>query len=286
MTLLNVTAYERSHRQAVLDLVFNNRQVYTHLDWHDTGQWLDAHQAIVRLVWHQNQIVGCMAVSEPLNATSWLRIVAVSSLVDPARTLHALWDAICADMMTAGTQVICSLVVDDWILAYLPELGFAYLDEIITLSRPNYTVLPARKSPDVRLQTVNLDDLPALLQVDHQAFAAPWQLSMMEMRQARRIAAVCRAAFAPDDRLIGYQLSTLYNQTGHLARLAVLPECQGKGVASVLLEDLIVHLQQRHVDTLTVNTQASNRRSQQLYERYSFYRNGYDLPVWSASLGA
>jgi RimJ/RimL family protein N-acetyltransferase len=38
------------------------------------------------------------------------------------------------------------------------------------------------------------------------------------------------------------------------------------------------------VRSLTVNTQASNHRSQRLYLRYGFERNGYDLGVWQAHL--
>jgi hypothetical protein len=34
----------------------------------------------------------------------------------------------------------------------------------------------------------------------------------------------------------------------------------------------------------TVNTQESNVRSQHLYTRFGFARNGYDLPVWMADI--
>jgi ribosomal protein S18 acetylase RimI-like enzyme len=87
-----------------------------------------------------------------------------------------------------------------------------------------------------------------------------------------------------DSAIIGYQLSTLYFDGGHLARLAVHPSAQGGGVGAALLHDLIQRFMRRGVGSITVNTQASNTRSQRLYQRFGFERNGYDLPVWIAEI--
>ncbi len=83
-------------------------------------------------------------------------------------------------------------------------------------------------------------------------------------------------------QIVGYQLSTLYFDGAHLARLAISPVAQGKGVARALLSDVLTRFDRRGVRTMTVNTQSSNLRSQRLYTGYGFERNGYDLPVWIA----
>jgi ribosomal protein S18 acetylase RimI-like enzyme len=62
--------------------------------------------------------------------------------------------------------------------------------------------------------------------------------------------------------------------------LAVLPDMQGKRIGAVLLDNLISKFNRRGVRSLTVNTQQSNIRSQRLYARYGFHRNGFDLPIW------
>ena len=87
-----------------------------------------------------------------------------------------------------------------------------------------------------------------------------------------------------EEAIVGYQMSTLYFDGAHLARLAVTPRVQGQRVGSALVEDMLGHFHQRGVQTMTVNTQQSNAISQQLYERQGFRRNGYDLPVWICSL--
>jgi ribosomal-protein-alanine N-acetyltransferase len=120
-----------------------------------------------------------------------------------------------------------------------------------------------------------------MVDVDHAAFSPLWQLSYSDLFHAQRIATRCTLA-VKHDRIIGYQLSTMYRQTGHLARLAVLPEHQGTGVGAALLDNLIRYFIGRSVRTLTVNTQGTNTRSQRLYTRSGFRRNGYDLAVWTS----
>ena len=80
--------------------------------------------------------------------------------------------------------------------------------------------------------------------------------------------------------ILGYQLSTLYFDGAHLARLAIAPQAQGSGVGGALLGNLILRFFKRGIYTMTVNTQTSNQRSRNLYARFGFHPNGYDLPYW------
>jgi ribosomal protein S18 acetylase RimI-like enzyme len=62
--------------------------------------------------------------------------------------------------------------------------------------------------------------------------------------------------------------------------LAILPAAQGQGVGAQLLSDMVMRFTRRGFRSFTVNTQETNERSQRLYQRFGFVRNGYDLPVW------
>lgn len=281
--IFTVTSYERSHRQPVLDLIFRSSLAYTHLDWQEVGQWLDARQAIIRLAWQQNRIVGVMATSLSLNNTCWLRVVSVSNAVSPESIMMGLWNDLRTELQREGIRCVAVLVLDDWLLPYLPGMGFSYQEDIITLARTSKP-LEAAKSPNVTIRSASLDDLDETAAVDQGAFVAPWQMSLQDIRQAARIAAVYTVATDDRGKILGYQLSTLYHQNGHLARLAVLPEAQGQGIGSILLDDLIQRFARRQIKLITVNTQESNHRSQRLYLRYGFQRNGYDLPVWMTTL--
>jgi ribosomal protein S18 acetylase RimI-like enzyme len=63
-----------------------------------------------------------------------------------------------------------------------------------------------------------------------------------------------------------------------LARLAVHPTYQGRGVGRALLADTIVYAAQEF-DRLVLNTQTTNHRSQKLYAGFGFRPIGLSVPV-------
>jgi ribosomal protein S18 acetylase RimI-like enzyme len=67
---------------------------------------------------------------------------------------------------------------------------------------------------------------------------------------------------------------------GHLARLAVLPAYQGRGVGYALVNDLLRQFVFRGIFRVTVNTQADNHASLRLYENMGFQRTGESYPVY------
>jgi ribosomal-protein-alanine N-acetyltransferase len=227
-------------------------------------------------------VIGVMGAALPMNGTAWLRVIAVEEALQAEPILAALWQAVARDLARIDTHTVYLLMINDWMEPFVPGLGFAHQEDIVTLRRDG-GALPDHDIAPVQIRSAEADDLARLLDVDNAAFVAPWQMSVADLRHARRIAASCTVAMQ-GRMIVGYQLSTLYRWSGHLARLAVLPDLQGKGVGAALVADLIQRLLRRGVRSLTVNTQASNHRSQRLYLRYGFERNGYDLGVWQAHL--
>jgi ribosomal protein S18 acetylase RimI-like enzyme len=83
-----------------------------------------------------------------------------------------------------------------------------------------------------------------------------------------------------DGQIIGYQLSTRNPLGAHLARLAVRPESQGRGVGRALVADLIQQAERRSMYHLTVNTQNDNLSSLALYKKIGFRETGDCYPVY------
>ncbi len=281
---LTVTPYQRRNRHAVRDLIFRSYRTHTHLDWHETDQWLEEGERYpMRLVWQNQRLQGVLATSEPLDGTCWVRIAALTDHGDPQPTMRLLWSSLTADLRARGVRTVALLLIRNWLAAYMTALGFTFSEEIITFRRPP-AMIPATVPPeDVRIRLTEPRDLPTLITVDHAAFAPLWQMENNEIRQAERISAACTVAEVGTE-MVGYQLSTLYFDGAHLARLAVVPKLQGNGIARALLADVLQRFERRGVRAMTVNTQASNLRSQRLYTGFGFERNGYDLPVWIAHL--
>jgi ribosomal-protein-alanine N-acetyltransferase len=279
---LTITPLEKRHRQAVDDLIFRHYQVHTHLDWQAVDDWLETTVSPVRLAWQGARLVGVLGVSQPLNRTAWFRLAALHDLA-PADTVFALlWESVTAELCRLSTQTVAVLAARTWVEEAVQRLGFRFAEDIITLRRDGDLLPAPRPSPlTVRLGTVA--DFEAMLAVDQAAFDPPWQLSADEIRHAAHIAAIYTVALA-GQQIVGYQVSTRYHEGAHLARLAVDPAHQGQGVGGLLLHDVLFRFFRRRVYSMTVNTQAGNLRSQRLYTRFGFQRNGYDLPVWSIRL--
>ena len=284
LNALTITSYERRHRHAVRDLLFRSYRVHTHLDWQESDQWLeDGENYPARLAWQNTQLQGIIAASAPLNQTCWLRIACISDQADAQHILRLLWEALLPELRAQGIHTVALLLVRNWLASYTPALGFHFVEEIITFRRSQLEIPPEPAPTGLTIRLTQPEDLSTILAVDNSAFAPPWQMDGEELRQAERISAICTVAEL-NGEIVGYQLSTLYFDGAHLARLAVAPEAQGSGVARALLIDLLRRFERRGVHSMTVNTQSSNVRSQHLYTGFGFERTGYDLPVWMVEI--
>lgn len=282
LTDLHITAFEQRHRQLVEDLIFRSYQVHTHLDWQDVSDWLGSGQGILRLAWSGKLLIGVLGVSKPLYHTAWIRLAALQDRTAGQMILRALWGDIVGELRSLGIETVAVLSAHNWIEHFVGALGFQHNEEIITLRRDG-DMLPDLHPGSAQIRVYAPVDIEVVTAVDHAAFAPPWQLSSEELRQAASIASSYTIAML-ESRIVGYQVCTLYRDGAHLARLAVHPAYQGRGIGGLLLHDVLRRFFKRHVYTMTVNTQASNHRSQHLYQHYGFQRNGYDLPVWSVRL--
>jgi ribosomal-protein-alanine N-acetyltransferase len=279
---LKITAYERRHRSALLDLAWYSQWAHKYLDWHKTSQWLDSELGSVLLAWHSDQLVGYVGISLPVDGWSWIRLLGIRDGKMPGLVLRELLEAAEGCCGALGVCNLVILMITNWLPAYLRELGFQADEDIITMRHIGIP-LPPKPKVNARIRPAEAQDIDGMTAIDRLAFDPPWQLTKDDMRQAYRIAASATVA-ERDDELIAYQLGTRQDEIGHLARLAVHPAHRRKQVASALIHQLVADFHRRNLTELSVNTQKSNLPSQRLYERYGFYRNGNDIALWRKQL--
>lgn len=274
-----ITPYERQYRQQVEDLLFYCNYLYSQLDWQSVEDWLDSEQSIIRLGWHNQQLVSVIGVTKPLNGASWLRLVAVLTRDYHSTLLYETWQEVRAELQARHTQTITCLTLEEWLIKIFHTWDIAYYDEIITLQRTGHH-LPAISYPiGLTLRPTESGDVDDLAMIDQSAFVPPWQNHAEDVRLARKQGAISTLALI-DDQPVGYQISTLYQTGGHLARLAVLPDWQGHHIGGALISELVTQLLRRNVRLLTVNTQASNTKSLHVYQKFGFTPNKLNIPVW------
>jgi len=123
-----------------------------------------------------------------------------------------------------------------------------------------------------------------MLDVDSRAFQGFWQFDAVSLTEALNATPHYWARLARlDGTTVGYAVTGRAGDRGYLQRLAVIPEAQGKGVGSSLVNDAIAWLRGHRVNTALVNTQEVNTRAFDLYQRHGFVRQSQGLIVlrWS-----
>ena len=281
-TRLHIAPYERQHRQALLDLSFSSPWTHQHLDWHTSGQWLDNERGLVFLAWHGAELVGYIGLSRPIDGCSWIRLLGIGDGRMPGRAIRELWRGAEARCQQAGIRAVAMLMIANWLPSYMGPLAFYIGDEVITMSHVG-SRLPPAPAVAASVRPAESGDITRLCEIDRLAFLPHWRMRANDFRQALRIAAVATVADRQGE-VVGYQFSTRNDGAGHLARLAIDPAYQRRGIASLLMHNLLGELQRYRLETITVNTQSSNRPSQHLYQRFGFLRNGYDLELWQKQI--
>ena len=123
-----------------------------------------------------------------------------------------------------------------------------------------------------------------MLDVDRRAFQGFWQFDAVSLGEALNATPHYWARLAVlDGKTVGYAVTGRAGERGYLQRLAVVPEAQGKGVGSSLVNDATAWLRHRRATLALVNTQEINTRAFDLYQRHGFVLQSQGLVVlrWS-----
>ena len=264
------------------------RRVHQHLDWHEPADWLGRRPFYFAV--DDKRVVGVLAAPPDPPDTAWLRLLAIADGVPIGDVLRAVWPAARRELEMDGARLAAALAVDEWVGPAIAGLGFQNVNQVVVLSRlrprkPGRAAAPGPDGVPFELRPLRPFDLPAVGLVDQAAFASPWHVSEQALALALGEAGYATVAeTGGPPRVVGFQISTEGRGSAHLARLAVLPEFQGKGIATALAANAIGYFDSRRVKRVTVNTQQDNLASLAVYERLGFKVTGERYSVWQMTL--
>jgi ribosomal-protein-alanine N-acetyltransferase len=261
---------------------------HVHIDWRELVDWLP-HPGLHCYVGRQNgrveSVLGATVHDSPDGRdAAWLRFALPASGLRPGPTLDPLWETLRADLIASGVEVAALLVISRWVEEVATRWGFEETNAVITLVRRRGPI-PLPPVPPVTIREMGRDtgELDTVARLDAAAFDPIWRYDRDTLATAQAHAATF-SCLERDGEMLGYQLSTAHGESGHLARLAVLPEAQGQGYGSALVGGMLRHFERRGITVITVNTQEDNLRSQRLYDRLGFIPTGHRAPVWTLNL--
>jgi ribosomal-protein-alanine N-acetyltransferase len=176
-----------------------------------------------------------------------------------------------------GATALVQIGHAPWLTAVLDERGFIQQDWVVTYEWHSQPVT-VRGNLSVAVRSAHLRDLPTLVSLDERIFGPIWHKPAPNFTEALAQAFIFTVA-ETEGQIVGYQWSDKIEEHGHLTRLGARPGWEGRGVGTRLLTEVLVAMVNAGVTWVTLNTQESNVRSRELYERHGFHPTGERVAV-------
>lgn len=208
--------------------------------------------------------------------------------ISAVRHRDALLSAAIEQCRAAEAAMVLYIEMDeirapDW----YDRVGLEPIEEVITYELRRLDAV-GQQSTSLSFHAVDPSDqatISDLVRLDHTAFPWLWWNSAAEFEAYRKTAGVQIFLALAGRRPIGYIGVTLYPGWGHIDRIAVEPESQGRGYGRQLLAFAVDRLAQQGARRVALSTQRENHRSRRLYERAGFQRApGFDYQLYGVVL--
>lgn len=264
-------------QQQIANLMFFESHIHRHLDWRAPLDWLGSPNFWVL---EENQrVVGTLACPQDSHQVAWVRLFAHADRIPMNEAWKTLWNVAQFEITKNNGGTVAAIAMQPWMQGLLEASEFINSQKILMLEWHNGPLVRIPLPEGISLRPMTPQDLPGVAELDSAAFDPLWQNPLSSLERAFPQANV--ATVMEDDRgLVGYQITTENPIGAHLARLAVRPDAQKRGLGSTLVADLLKRLDRIMIRRLTVNTQSDNPGSMALYAKMGFTKTGEQFPVY------
>jgi len=268
--------------QQLSNLIFFETRLHRHLDWRTPLEWLGA--PFYWALEEGRQITAALACPTEVMGIAWVRLFVYAGRWSAENAWNILWDTARHEIARTEGAKVAAIAIQPWFQTVLAASGFENRQNIVMLEW-QYQPWALREAEGIRIRKMEEADLPEVERTDAASFPPLWQNPLETLR--RGYAQALSATVAENEHgIVGYQISTGGRLRAHLARLAVDPSVQGRGVGRALLGDLFKQLYQFGIPKLSVNTQSDNEVSLNLYGKMGFLRTGEQYPVYTFDIPA
>jgi [ribosomal protein S18]-alanine N-acetyltransferase len=112
------------------------------------------------------------------------------------------------------------------------------------------------------------DDLTEILKIERLSFPSPWNLhtflSLLHDKNSFNLTAWCNG------KIVGYCFTLAMRKMVHLLNLAIHPDCQQRGIARCLLDEIILFARSNNKSYVFLEVRKSNNIAQKLYTSMGF----------------
>ena len=271
--------------QQLSNLIFFETRLHRHLDWRSPLEWLGA--PFYWALEEGKRITAALACPNEIAGIAWVRLFVYAGHWSADNAWSILWSTAKYDIARVGGATVTAIAMQPWFQTLLAANGFVNRQQIVMLEWHGFASQPwaAREAEGIHIRKMTDSDLPQVERTDAASFDPLWQNPLETLERAFTQSLFAMVA-EDKDGIIGYQITTGSGQRAHLARLAVHPTAQGRGVGRALLSNLFGMLTHNSISRLTVNTQKDNLPSLNLYQKMGFVRTGEQYPVYTFDVPA
>jgi len=273
----NLRSLDKKDYGELAQFLQGNIHLHRHLDWHPPIEWLG--KTPFEALEQDGKIQAVLAMPDDPPGAFWVRLFASLKETDYRSVWNTLFSNSRKQISSSYKTIFAALAYEDWFIQLLTTEGWLEHQRVILLKwHPQRIELMNLPEPFM-LRPMTNADLEAIAHLDQNAFDLLWQQSLSAIHHAF-LQTSYSTVVELENRIIGYQMSTSSSFSAHLARLAVLPEMQGRGIGSTLVKDMLNHFRKPWVHEVSVNTQQDNFGSLKLYEKIGFIKTGDGFPVF------
>jgi ribosomal protein S18 acetylase RimI-like enzyme len=264
-------------RSRLANLIHFGSYIHQHLDWKPALDWIGSKPYLVAE--NNGEIVSALACPPDLPDITWIRLFAVGALINCNEAWEALWEAAESELSLLGNMCVEVISLQSWFNSLLEKSSFEHTDNVIVLMWDRIIDLPDPSPENISIRPMLPEDLGTVLTIDHMAFGKVWKNSLESLELAYQQSSLATVAERGDE-IVGYQYSTASAMGGHLARLAVKINMQGKGIGYLLVYQMLSQFKKQGFRHVTVNTQQNNLASLALYSKAGFTLTGESYRVY------
>jgi len=125
--------------------------------------------------------------------------------------------------------------------------------------------------PEPRLRPLAAGDLDAVEAIEREIYEFPWTLG--NFRDSLAAGYSCWVLYGADG-VMGYAVMMLGADEAHLLNLSIAAPCRRRGLASRLLEHLVVVARDYGAQLMFLEVRPSNEAARRLYAGYGFQQAG------------
>nr|WP_285852004.1 ribosomal protein S18-alanine N-acetyltransferase [Sporosarcina luteola] len=120
---------------------------------------------------------------------------------------------------------------------------------------------------------MTLEDIPAVVEIEQEAFATPWTQEVFEHEMTGNDYAHYIVAVS-DDEVIGHCGMWVVLDESHITNVAVRTHMRGYGIGEALMRKAMELCKANDVRLMTLEVRVSNHTAQNLYRKLGFQDGG------------